>query len=179
MKPPITTTKVLYQISLMSLLMILSTIMSCNKDEEDPQTSDLIIGTWTVESVTIDLFFNDQSLVQYLMDQFDISLAEAELLESMLLEDYLEEFTGSINIKDDNTYVINFGDEVDSGTWEWSADGETITFDKGTNDEMEATIIQLNSTELIIEMIQTAEEDVDEDGIDDDVTMEIKMTLTK
>jgi hypothetical protein len=158
--------------------MILSTVTSCNKDDET-QPSDLIIGEWTVESVSINLYFDDQSLVQYLMDQFQISFAEAELLENMFLEDYLESFTGTINIKKDNTYMINFGDEIDSGTWKMSSDGKSITFDEGTIDETVATIIDLSANALQIEMTQHAESDIDADGTEEDLDMEITMNLSK
>ncbi len=179
MKPLIATTKVLYQISLGVLFLILCIVSSCNKDEDSPQASELIIGTWTVESVTIDFLFDNKTLVQYLVDEFQILESEAEMLVELLSDSYSEFFTGTITINSNNTYQLDFGDGVESGTWEMSSDGKTITFDKNTSDETVATIVTLNSSTLIIEMTQNAEEDLDEDGVDENLDMEIIMTLKK
>jgi len=53
------------------------------------------------------------------MDQFEINFVEVHLIESILPEDYLEEFTWTISIKNDNTYAIK------SSRWDLSDDGSS------------------------------------------------------
>jgi hypothetical protein len=54
-----------------------------------------------------------------LIDQFEINLVEVHLIESILPEDNLEEFTWTISIKNDNTYAIK------SSRWGLSDDGSS------------------------------------------------------
>ena len=107
MKPLIATTKVLYQISLGVLCLILCIISSCNKDEDEPKASELVIGTWKVASVSIDFLFDNKTLVQYLVDEFQILESEAEMLVELLSDSYSEFFTGTITIKSDNAYLLD------------------------------------------------------------------------
>jgi len=159
------------------LFLITCSIISCT--EEDPQTEELILGKWTVESSMIDIYFDDQSLVNYFMDVYEISMVQAELLEHNLLEVYLDSFQGTITFKGDNTYEIDFGEEFDSGLWMLSADGKVLTFDKGTVDETVATIIKLSSSALVVEMVEYEEGDIDGDEKDDSIELHVTMTLKK
>lgn len=172
------TTKIIYQVSLAVLLLLTSTFMSCNNDDDDPKASNDLIGTWTVESSSIEMIIGDKSITEFLMEMLSISQAEAELFADLYLEDY-GDFDGTITFKDDNTYVADFGDGVDTGTWKLSADGKTLTLDQGTADETDVQVITLSSVKLEIEISESSMEDIDDDGIDDEVSVNISLTLKK
>jgi len=171
--------KVLYPASLILFCLIMCMFVSCNNDDEEPSPADLLVGKWTISSTTMDLAFDNKNLVQYLVDELGLSQLEATAFNDMLEDALLEFFVGTIDFKQDHTYTINMGGETDSGTWSLSADGQTLTLDADTIDETEAMIISLNSSTLAIEMTQHAEEDLDEDGITEQLIMKISMTLNK
>ena len=171
--------KVLYSAILSLFCGIMCMFFSCGDDNEDASTAELIIGKWTISDTKMDLMFNDKSLVQYLIEELDLSQSEAVIFKDLLEETLLEFFVGTIEFKRDKSFIINIGGDVDSGTYIISADGKTLIIDAGTDDETKADIILLNSSTLIIEMNQHAEEDLDEDGLTEQLTMKIKMTLNK
>jgi len=50
----------------------------------------------------------------------------------------------------DGTYTMTAMGESDDGTWELSSDEKIITFDKGTADEYQQTIVKINGSELVL-----------------------------
>lgn len=171
------TTNSLPHKAFIALCLMLCSIVSCNED--DPQPEELILGMWTVESSRIDIFFDGQSLVKYFMDVYQISMIEAELLEHNLLKDYLDDFQGSITLNADNTYTMAFGGDSSSGNWKLSEDGKILTFDEGTEDETEATIIKLSPNTMVVEMEDSSNGDIDGDGDDDEIILQVTLTLKK
>jgi hypothetical protein len=171
--------KVLYSAILGIFCGIMCMLFSCNNDDEDPSPAELIIGKWTISDTQMDLMFNDKSLVQYLVEELNLTQVEAATFNNLLKEALLEFFEGTIEFKQDKSFVINIGGDTDYGTYILSADGKSLTFDAGTNDETVADIVLLDSSTLIIEMTQHAEEDLDEDGVMEHLIMKLKMNLTR
>lgn len=172
------TAKVIYQMSLIGLILITCTLTSCNKDDEDPQASSQLVGEWTVESSSIDMLIGDKTITEFIMEMLAISEEEAELFAVQYLEGY-GDLTGTITFKDDNTYEADLGDGVDTGTWNLSSDGKILTLDPGTDDEATVKVITLTSVKLEIEISESSMEDFDDDGIDDEVSVNIMLTLKK
>ena len=158
---------------------ILFMFVSCNKDDEDPLPADQILGKWTISSASMELIFDNKNLVQYLIDEVGLSQSEATAFDNLMQDALLEFFVGTIDFKQDHTYIINMGGEMDSGTWSLSNDGKSLMLDEGTPDETAATIVSMDSSTLKIEMSQHAEEDIDEDGMTEQLVMKISMTLNK
>ena len=107
-----------------------------------------------------------------------ISEEEAELFAVQYLEGY-GDLTGTITFMDDKTYEADLGDGVDTGTWNLSSDGKILTLDPGTDDEATVKVITLSSVKLEIEISDSSMEDFDGDGIDDEVSVNIMLTLKK
>ena len=171
--------KVIYSANILILYLTICLLVSCNKDSKDVLPSDLILGKWTMTSTTMDLLFDNKPLSQYLIEELGIPQDEAENFTDLLNDSLLELFTGTIDFKSDHTYAIVLDGDSDTGTWSLSADGKTLLLDQGTIDETLVTIMTLDSSTLIIEMTQSDEEDLDEDGITETIIMEINMTLKK
>lgn len=170
--------KVLIQVATLVCGLFLCMIVSCNDDDENPSNSDLLIGKWSISTTTIEMNLNGKSLVQYLVQDVGLSQAEAEMFEEMFEDMLLETFVGTIEFKADKTAIYNIGGDSDTGTWRLSSDGKTLYLDEGTIDEMTVTIVELTSSKLSIEMTQSEEEDLDEDGTDENVIVEVSMTLS-
>jgi hypothetical protein len=168
------------------ILLCLSLVFfnSCEKDEGKQASSDLI-GTWTVKESSMDVSVGGVDLVTYLMTAFDITEAQAKIFADLFLagEGGMTP-TGTITIKDDNTYTANIDGEAESGTWAVSSDGETLTI-SGTDEygpySDDLTIVSLSSSQLVLSITEDSEEvDLDDDNVAE-TTMDfsITMTLTK
>ena len=171
--------KIKFSAKMLILYVTICLFVSCSKDSEDALPTDLILGKWTMTATTMDLLFDNKPLSQYLSEELGIPQDEAENFTDLLNDSLLELFTGTIDFKSDHTYAIVLDGDSDNGTWTLSADGKTLLLDQGTIDETLVTIITLDSSTLIIEMTQSDEEDLDEDGTTETIIMEIKMTLKK
>lgn len=171
--------KVLIQVATLVCVLFLCMIVSCNDDDENPSNSDLLIGKWSISATTLDMNLNGKSLVQYLVQDVGLSQPEAEMFEALFEEMLQESFVGTIEFKADKTTIYNIGGDSDTGTWRLSNDGKTLYLDEGTIDETTVNIIELTSSKLSIEMTQTEEADLDEDGSSENVTVEVSMTLSR
>jgi hypothetical protein len=90
-------------------------------------------------------------------------------------------FTGTLQIKDDNTYISNFGGEIEDGTWALNSDGDVLTIDGGTVDEMVINIISITETTLVVSTDTEEFVDIDDNEItpDVEVSLSVQLTLTK
>ena len=122
-----------------ALLLIGMLSFSCTKDNKSAE-SLLTSITW--------LFDNLEHTSQ---DEFTSGLLD--LAEALM--------TGATyNFRSDGTYTLSAMGDSDDGTWELSSDEKTITFDKGTEDELQQTIVRLNGNELVL---RSEEDPADED----------------
>jgi len=156
---------------------------SCNNDDENTP-SDLLIGEWTFSTATMELSIDGKTLVQYLMDEGELTEAEAEiyadLIFGMVEDEFVLESTVVITIKSNGTYLITDPSSGnDDGTWELSGDGKTLTLDKGTVDEMVFDIVSLTSSTLVIISNQEVEDDLNDDSVNETMAISIEMTLNK
>jgi hypothetical protein len=150
---------------------------SCKKDDDDKNASDFI-GTWTCDDMTADVSINGISFVDYMMDEFGYTEAQAELfLESMMAEMDME--GGTLEIRSDGTYFSDMGGEDYEGTWRSTDNNNTLITDEGEEDEMTLDVISLSANQMVLEMNETETEDFDEDGTDDTMVIVMRMTFTK
>jgi hypothetical protein len=157
-----------------TLLLLVSVFIltSCEKDEESKE--DQLIGKWNITSVETVITINGKDIIDYFMEDLGLSQSEAE----EFAEWFTFDITGTIEIKSDGTYETVFDGETDSGTWELV--DNTLTLDKGTNDEVEVEIISITSSKLVFEMVESDNsEDFDEDGTNDTLVMKMKYNCSK
>lgn len=171
--------KFLSNLSFLVIIGILLVFLAgCNENEEDP-VNDLL-GLWTVSDVEIDAKVGNQSFLDYLVSELDISVAEATILYAFF-ETFIEEemdISGTIEIMENNTYTADFEGSTEYGTWKLSADGKTLTFDEGTIYEMDFTINSLTSSMLSLTITMVAMEDIDDDPLTQAVEIVVEITLT-
>jgi hypothetical protein len=160
------TLRVLTTMSAVGIMLLLA---NCSKDK-DPVPADLIIGKWEIASFNLSVKVGSQTMLEYLMDQ-GLSREEAQQLVDDFESDYLD-VDGSIEIKKGGTYTSTDNGSTDSGTWELSADGKTLTFDKADY-PLVFTITTLTSTNLNM----TSDDTESDGGVT--VTMHIEIKLTK
>ena len=156
---------------------------NCSSDgDEGDNENNKFIGTWTMSSIDVELKAGGIPLIQYLVNNGDLTEAEAELIEAIFksaLEDELGE--GEIELISNNTYVADFGDEPDTGSWSYDSSTGYLTIDSDDpNEDTQMIMVKsITSSTLIIEQSETFEEDVNDDGTIDEVESSIEMTFTK
>lgn len=163
-------------------------LVSCDKDkdEDSAATEAELIGTWNITSSETDFTVNGVPIMDFIMEAFSISEEQAELMLTQMLEEYGEdlEITGTVEFKDDNTYVMVTDGVTDTGTWELQSGGKEIIMDKGTEDETVITVKKSTSSEIVIEFTPPNDEDdepydLDRDGEPDTMDIILGLTLTK
>lgn len=163
-------------LSLMALALVL-TFPGCEKNNTNENHSGNIVGVWTLESTTLDVLINGKSMIDYFMEEFNLTKEQAEALADLYFEGGNSE--GTIEFKPDGTYMANMDGEKDEGIYEISADKKKLTIDKGTIYEMEFVVRTLTSSALIVEFTETESEDINEDGVADEIEILITMAFKR
>ena len=153
----------------------------CSDDEVIGFTDDDIIGVWTVSGTTVDFSVGGMSLIDYLVETLELSEVEALLFEALISEGIDEGFDGTVEMRADNTYVAQFGDDpAENGTWELTVDGTILKLlEAGASEATELNLISINATTMILSYEESEPMDFDQDGVEEEITLLIEMTLTK
>jgi hypothetical protein len=157
--------------------MVLFSFSSCNKEEETAQ--DNLIGEWTITDVTLDTDINGKTVIQYCIEVLGYSESDAATFAAIFDAALQESFSGTVEIKTDNTYITTIDGNVDTGTWELSSDGKKLTLDGGTIDEAIFDVISLTKNLLHINFMESETQDINNDSVAETISMEVDMTLTK
>ncbi len=161
----------------LSIALVVLNFTSCNKEEESPQ--ELITGKWTVSDVTLDTSIGGKTLTEYFIETLGLTGAEAAQFAILFDAALQESFSGTVEIKPDQTYIAKVGGDTTAGTWELSADGKKFTMDPGTADEAIFDVVSLSKSLLHLNFNESQMEDINEDSIPEMISMEVDMTLTK
>ena len=170
-----------------AFLVILSTIFSlllfshCSDDNDVEGENAKLVGTWILSSVDAEFMIDGKTMLDYLVDEGELTEIEAELIEvylKALLEDELDD--GEIIIKSDHTYVVDFGDGIETGTWSYDSSTKYLSINPDDIDEDPVMIMvkSITSTTLTIEQSETIEEEIEE-GIPIEIEATIEMVFTK
>ncbi len=152
-------------------------LTNCSEDGGDTPESNDLIGTWTQTAQAVDITIGTKTFVEYLMEEEQITEAEAEFAADYLLALFnADNSFSTITFNSNGTYVIKAtGMADDTGTWKLSSDKKNILFDEGTVDEANIDVISLTANKLDIRIIEDASEDLEVEG----AQMEITMSFTK
>ncbi|MCB0444603.1 MAG: lipocalin family protein [Gelidibacter sp.] len=123
-------------------------LTSCSKDD-DSNSSTSLTGTWKLtawNSATGYDINNDGTASTNILNELDcynnetvvFSANNTAMAHSTSYADITAEITTGTT--DEYTYTVDCVDEVDSFALTWSLNGNTITFDEGTPDEIVATL---------------------------------------
>ena len=150
-------------------------------DKENKIDTSQLIGTWTISDADIVPEIGGLPIKNYFTDVLGMSGLEAEAF-SAIFDTFLQEsFGGTIEFKDDNTYIFSIADNIEDGSWALNSDGNKIIIDGGTSDEQLISILELTGTTLKVNYQELSMEDLDDnpETADVEVSMKIEMTLTK
>ncbi len=123
--------KLLKYTSPVLLILFLFAGLGCEKDANLSDEDLLTSHVWRFSEMTANT------------DNAD-ALAWIEVIEALV--------TGmTLNLHEGGTYTMTVMQQSEDGTWELSADGTTLTLDKGTADESETTLVSLTLTKMVWE----------------------------
>jgi hypothetical protein len=154
--------------------------VSCDDNDEKLITpsNQLLVGTWSYETAEIDLTVNGQSIVDYLIEVFELPEEQAVQIASMVEVASFQFNNATWKFNQDNTFTVVDEDETTNGTWSLSEDKKklSLTADGETNT---VDVIVLSSSKLQIFMTIEEEDDVDEDGTNEVLLIDATLTLKK
>lgn len=151
-------------------------LSSCSKDSTP---ADDLVGTWTTQSATLTAMVGSKTLIQYFIDELALTATEAQQFNDLFNQQMQQAFTGTIQMKSDNTYTSTLGGESDTGTWSLSSDNKKLTIDSSTESPQIMDVIQLTSSTLHLRGTDTQTEDLNDDGTPETIIATIDLTLTK
>ncbi len=138
-------------------------LSSCSKDSKD----DILVGTWSMQSGTFTAMVGNQTLVEYLMTTFGLTANDAQTAAAFFTATIEQSFTGTVQLKSDNTYTSDLGGESDSGTWSLSADRKKLTITSTVDGPTTLDVVELTSSSLHLSGTEITPVDFDDDGIDE------------
>jgi hypothetical protein len=158
---------------LMTMILAVLFISSCGDDDEGlDQTSLDLIGVWQSDD-EVSLSVGITGLTQEEIDVYEDFIG-------LFLNAFAQGFFGTIEFKDDLSYTSSFGGEAQTGTWEVLSDGETLIIrENGETEETEVEIISLTSTTVVFGFQEIETDDLNEDGIDDEIIIDVELTMNK
>jgi hypothetical protein len=162
------------------LFIFVTTSCGLFEKEAEINTAELV-GVWEVTDADVVPEIGGLPIKNYFTDVLGMSGLEAEAFAAIYNTFLKDSFGGTIEFKDDNTYIFSIADEVDDGSWALSSEGNKIIIDGGTSDEQLISILELTSSTLKVSYDELTMEDIDNDPntADVEVSMKIEMTLTK
>jgi hypothetical protein len=165
------------EIRLLGIILIAGLLTSsCSKDDKP---TDNIVGTWTTQSSTFTATVGNKTMTQYFTDVLGLSASDAQLYTNLFNVTLQQEFTGTIQVKSDNTYTSTLGGKTETGTWSLSSDGSKLTIDPSTGDPMIFDVVKLTSKELQLHLNDSGTQDLNNDGTPETITVDVNLTFTK
>lgn len=167
-----------------SILLTFSMLLfsSCSSDSDEDTERAKLIGTWSLESLNIDLMFGDKPFRQYLQDK-GVSEDEIQAAEEFFMSDIENSIQDNdLVLKQDNTYIT--GQEV--GTWSYDASRKVINIkvDDFNNFDYQVKSVSSTTLVLLIEQMNAYHYDHFRGGlgdieIDESINVVLEVTLSK
>ena len=100
-----------------------------------------------------DANLSDEELLTSHIWRFSEMTANTDDPDVLALIDFAEAIMtgGTVNFHDGGIYTMTAMQQSEDGTWELSADGTTLTLDKGTDDESATTLASISISKMVWE----------------------------
>jgi hypothetical protein len=158
------------------ILMVGLVLSGCSNDKK---TTDNLVGTWTVGTSSFTTMVGTRTLTQYFTEVMGLSAAEAQLSSAVVNQTIQQSFSGTIQIKSDNTYSATLGGKNETGTWNLNSDGTQLTIVSGSSGTQVFDIVQLTSSVLKVRLTNQVSEDLNSDGTPESITVTADVTFNK
>lgn len=159
------------------LALISLSVFGCGDgDDNDP---DNIIGTWNAVDVVFDLRLQGQTIAEWFVNEVGLSEAQSQGAGQAFEQSFGDNFLGSFTFNADGTCTSSGNRQPASGTWEF--DGETlrITPDETGEEIVSFRVSILNSENLVLEFTQNVLEDLDGNGVEEELQATIDWSFNR
>lgn|GEM_PF-2079217 len=140
---------------------------SCELLTEEVIREGDVVGTWSFEDVTAQVYVGNVNITRLLVVTYGFSQEEAEVKLDSLVDDLLEEMGETMVLNEDHTYLIDGeGDNDEAGTWEFDAQKDALRLTRnGAEVPEKFTVKELTQGTMVLVMPNVFEVlDLDEDG---------------
>lgn len=162
------------------VLPLLSFFISCSSDDENEiGTEEDLVGTWTLDDASLEFLIDDMDFIQWLVDNLELTSAQADEFEDIFAESYTDGFNGTLTFNEDGTYTANLDDESETGTWAFSGTTLTLNPDVTSDTPSELTVLTLTSSALVIEFSETEDVDLEQDGTNETLSISFQLSFSK
>ncbi|MFY0606034.1 MAG: lipocalin family protein [Cyclobacteriaceae bacterium] len=161
------------------LLFVLPFLFSCTEEEGGEGATADLTGTWTYESATFDVKVGDEDFITYLKRELSLPDAQAQEFQTSL-ETAANIFNGiTLTFNSNGTYDAVFDGDSSNGKWALNDAGDKLTIDAGTEDESVMDVYTLSSSTFVFGVTETEIDDLNGDNIDETISINVRITLTK
>jgi hypothetical protein len=167
----------LLSLRLFSLVLVTGLMFTSCKKDSDPV--DDIVGSWSWQGATFDIMIGNKTLTQYLVEDGGYTATDAATLAAIYEEGLEDDFSGTIQVRDDQTYTSTLGGESDSGTWSLSSDRKKLTIDSETDGPFVFDVAELTSSTMKLQASDTYTDDFNGDEVPETMTIDIELSFTK
>lgn len=161
------------------LFIVFASVMILSSCKKDSSSADAIVGTWTAGTPTYTAMVGTLTLHQYFTDVMMLPADQTALAEAFFTASLDQNFTGTVQIKSDNTYSSNLGGTTDTGTWSLNSGRTMLTITPTSGDPMTFTVVELTSTKLHVQAVETITQDLNSDGTDETIVISLDFSFTK
>ena len=166
-------------LNLRNFILVLITGLVFSGCSKDKKTTDNLIGTWTFGTASINTMVGTRTLAQYFTDVMSLSPADAQTYSAVVNQSIQQSFTGTIQIKSDNTYSATLGGQNETGTWSLNSAGTQLTVNSSSSGTSVFDIVQLTSSVLKIKSTDLISEDLNSDGTPESITVTADLTFNR
>lgn len=162
-----------------NLILVIITGLVFSGCSKEKKATDNLVGTWTIGSTNISTMVGTRTMEQYFTDVMGLSVADAQTYSVLANQAIQQSFSGTIQIKSDNTYSATFGGKSETGTWSLNSDGTKLTITSGSSGTTVFDIVELTSSILKIRVTDLITEDLNNDGTPESITVTADLTFNK
>lgn len=161
------------------LAAILFSIPGCNNDDEVVDQNRLIVGLWESTEVRMTFTVGQLTLQQYYIDELGLTEEESDEVVQLYGNNFASGLIGFIEFKEDKTFSSTLGSNVETGTWWILNDTSLKLTEVSMADQVDLTIVSLDASKLILGFEDTNSDDINEDGMDEIILIQIELVLDK
>ena len=162
------------------LSLSLLVFQACNKDEDKNTDPETVVGIWTINSLDPDVSINGVDVNDLPPELLGLDETESLLLNILLSPNASTLFESfQIEFREDNTVAILSEEGIEEETSYQIINNQLIVMPEEDNEAIVFAVSELTSSSLNLSLDQTVAIDLDENGIEENLTVELLVSLNR
>lgn len=153
---------------------------SCNKDEEVNTNPETVVGIWSISAFDPDVSINGIDITDVPPELLGLDETGSLLLNLLLGPNSSTLFEAfQIEFKDDNTVAILSEDGMEDNASYLFTNNQLLISQEDNEEEIIFNVSNLTNNTMDLALDQTIDLDLDEDGIEENVSVVLLVSLVK